>query len=140
MNSRERIIATLNHQPTDRLPIDFGGTVLSGAHVSVISQLRDKLGLSGAPVRVSELAQMLGEVDAELADAVMSDVVLLPGPTNIFGFEQDNWKQWTTFDGTDVLVPEKFNTEPADDGSILMYAGGDKSYPASAKMPKDVSV
>lgn len=136
MNSRERIIATLNHQPTDRLPIDFGGTVLSGAHVSVISQLREKLGLSGGPVKVSEPAQMLGEVDADLADAVMSDVVFLPGPANVFAFEQDNWKPWRTFDGTDVLVPEKFNTEPADDGSILMYAGGDKSYPASAKMPK----
>jgi hypothetical protein len=136
MNSRERIIATLNHRPTDRLAIDFGGTVLSGAHVSVISQLREKFGLSSDPVKVSEPAQMLGEVDAELADAVMSDVVYLPGPANIFGIEQNNWKPWQTFDGTDVLVPGKFNTEPADDGSILMYAGGDKSYPASAKMPK----
>jgi hypothetical protein len=136
MNSRERIIATLNHRPTDRLAIDFGGTVLSGAHVSVISQLREKFGLSSDPVKVSEPAQMLGEVDAELADAVMSDVVYLPGPANIFGIEQNNWKPWQTFDGTDVLVPGKFNTEPSDDGSILMYAGGDKSYPASAKMPK----
>jgi len=136
VNSRERIIAALNHQPTDRLPIDFGGTVLSGAHVSVIAQLRQKLGLSLGPVKVSEPAQMLGEVDVELADAVMSDVVFLPGPTNIFGFEQDKWKPWRTFDGTDVLVPEKFNTELAEDGSVLMYAQGDKSYPASAKMPK----
>ena len=136
MNSRERIIAALNHQPTDRLAIDFGGTVLSGAHVSVISQLREKLGLGSGPVKVSEPAQMLGEVDAELANAAMSDVVFLGAPTNVFAFEQTGWKPWTTFDGTDVLVPEKFNTEPADDGSILMYAGGDKSYPPSAKMPK----
>ena len=136
MNSRERILATLNHQPVDRVPVDFGGTVLSGAHVSVISQLRAKLGLSGGPIKVSEPAQMLGEVDSELADAVMSDVVFLAGPTNVFGIEQENWKPWRTFDGTDVLVPGKFNTEPAEDGSILMYAEGDKSYPPSARMPK----
>jgi len=137
MNSRERIIAALNHQPTDRIPVDFGGTVLSGAHVSVISQLRQKFGLSTDPVKVFEPAQMLGEVDAELADAMVSDVVFLSGLTNVFGFEQTNWKPWRTFDGTNVLVPEKFNTEPEGDGSILMYAQGDQSYPASAKMPKD---
>jgi uroporphyrinogen-III decarboxylase len=136
MNSRERIIAALNHQPADRVPVDFGGTVLTGAHVSVISQLRRKLGLSSKPVKVSEPAQMLGEVDSELADAVMSDVVYLAGPANVFGFEQTHWKPWRTFDGTDVLVPEKFNTEPSEDGSILMYAQGDKKYPPSARMPK----
>jgi uroporphyrinogen-III decarboxylase len=136
MNSRERIIAALNHQPSDRVPVDFGGTVLSGAHVSVISKLRQRFNLSTSPVKVIEPAQMLGEVDEKLADAMMSDVVLLSGPTNVFGFEQTNWKPWRTFDGTDVLVPEKFNTKQEEDGSILMYAQGDKSYPASAKMPR----
>jgi hypothetical protein len=136
MNSRQRVIAALNHQPADRVPVDFGGTVLTGAHISVISQLRRKFGLSAKPVKVSEPAQMLGQVDAELADAVMSDVVYLAGPANVFGFEQTRWKPWRTFDGTDVLVPEKFNTEPSEDGSILMYAQGDKTCPPSARMPK----
>jgi hypothetical protein len=136
MNSRQRVIAALNHQPADRVPVDFGGTVLTGAHISIISQLRRKFGLSAKPVKVSEPAQMLGQVDAELADAVMSDVVYLAGPANVFGFEQTRWKPWRTFDGTDVLVPEKFNTEPSEDGSILMYAQGDKTCPPSARMPK----
>ncbi len=137
MNSRERIAAVLNHKPADRVPFDFGGTVLSGAHVSVISKLRAQLGLSNCPpVKVSEPAQMLGEVDEELANVVQTDVTALLAPENVFGFAQENYKPWRTFDGTDVLVPGMFNTEPAEDGSILMYAGGDKSYPPSAKMPK----
>ncbi len=136
MRSRERVLATLNHQLADKIPVDFGGTPLTGAHVSIISQLRKRIGLDHCPVKVSEPAQMLGEVDRELADALGTDIVGLSGPTNVFGFEQDNWKPWQTFDGTDVLVPGKFNTEPAKDGSILMHAEGDQSYPPSAKMPK----
>jgi hypothetical protein len=57
--------------------------------------------------------------------------------TNFFGFLNENWKPWTMFDGTPVLVPEKFNTEPDENGNILMYPQGDWSAPACAKMPKD---
>jgi hypothetical protein len=35
-----------------------------------------------------------------------------------------------------VLVPAGFNTKPEPDGDILMYPLGDKSVPASARMPK----
>ncbi|GAJ01658.1 unnamed protein product, partial [marine sediment metagenome] len=114
------------------------GTFCSGAHVSVIAQLRQALGLDkpGEPVKVFDPYQMLGVVEADLQDALELDVVNLPGPKNFFGFENTNWKRWTTFDGTNVLVPEKFNTNPEPDGSILQYPQGDRSVPASAKMPK----
>ena len=138
MNSRERTLKALNYEPTDRVPVDLGGTACSGAHVSVIANLRKALGLDikGEPVKVVEPYQMLGEVTADLQDALGIDVVNLPAPKNMFGFENTDWKPWRTFDGTNVLVPGKFNTEPEPDGSILMYPEGDKSVPASAKMPK----
>jgi len=44
---------------------------------------------------------------------------------------------WTTFDGTPVLAPAGFNTDPNDNGDILMYPEGDKSAPPSGRMPKD---
>jgi hypothetical protein len=53
----------------------------------------------------------------------------------MFGFRNENWKPWTTFDGTPVLVPEAFNTEPEPNGDILMYPEGDKSVPPSGRMP-----
>ena len=40
LSPRERVIRALNHQPVDRVPVDFGGTVLSGAHVSIIAKIR----------------------------------------------------------------------------------------------------
>ena len=138
MNSRERVLKALNYESTDRVPVDLGGTLCSGVQVSVIANLRQALGLDkpGEPVKVVEPYQMLGEVAADLREALGIDVVNLPGPKNMFGFENTGWKPWRTFDGTNVLVPAKFNTDPEPDGSILMYPQGDKSVPASARMPK----
>ena len=138
MTGRQRLLATVNFQPVDRVAVDLGGTFCSGAHVSVIAQLRQALGLDkpGEPVKVFDPYQMLGVVEADLREALELDVVNLPGPKNFFGFENTDWKAWTSFDGTNVLVPGKFNTEPEPDGSILQYPEGDRSVPASAKMPK----
>jgi len=138
MTSRQRVLAALNYQPTDRVPVDLGGTPCTGAHVSVIAKLRQALGLDepGTPVKVVEPYQMLGEVAADLRQLLGIDVVQLPPPKTMFGFANTGWKRWRTFDGTDVLVPEKFNTRPEPSGEILMYPEGDMTAPASAKMPK----
>ena len=79
---------------------------------------------------------MLGEIAPDLQDALGVDVVGLGGPTNMFGFENEDWKPWTTFDGTPVLVPGGFNTQPEPNGDILMYPEGDRSVPPSGRMPK----
>lgn len=80
---------------------------------------------------------MLGEIKSDLMEALGVDVVPLPGPKTMFGFRNEGWKPWTLFDGTPVLVPEAFNTDPEPDGSILMYPEGDRSVPPSARMPKE---
>jgi len=135
---RQRVLAAMNFEPVDRIPLDLGGTACSGAQVSVVAKLRQALGLDkpGEPVKVVEPYQMLGAIGADLRAALGIDVVNLPNPKNMFGFENADWKPWRTFDGTDVLVPAKFNTEPEPSGDILMYPEGDKSAPASARMPK----
>jgi hypothetical protein len=138
MTGRERVLKALSYEPVDRVPVDLGGTLGTGAHVSVIANLRRALGLDepGTPVKVVEPYQMLGEVAADLRDLLWIDTVNLPGPRNHFGFADENWKPWKTFDGTNVLVPEKFNTEPEPNGDIHQYPEGDKSVPASGRMPK----
>jgi hypothetical protein len=59
------------------------------------------------------------------------------GPGTMFGFKNENWKPYTLFDGTPVLVPGQFNVTPADDGGWLMYPEGDTTVPPCAWMPKD---
>ena len=79
---------------------------------------------------------MLGEIAPDLVEALGVDVVGLGGPTTMFGFENKDWKPWRLFDGTPVLVPAAFNTEPEPNGDILMYPEGDQTAPPSGRMPK----
>ena len=140
MNSRERVRLAINHQEADRIPLDLGGSLVTGMNVSMVYKLRQALGLDtpGTPVKVIEPYQMLGEIRNDLADALGVDVVGLRHPRTMFGFRNDSaWKPWTLFDGTPVLVPEGFNTDPEPDGSILMYPEGDKSVAPSGHMPKN---
>ena len=138
MTSRERVACSLRHQQPDRVPLDLGASAVTGMHVSAVHVLRQTLGLDapGTRVKVVEPYQMLGEIAPDLMEALGVDVVGLASPRNLFGFENKNWKPWVTFDGTPVLVPEAFNTEPDENGDILMYPEGDKSAPPSGRMPK----
>ena len=138
MTSRERINLALNHQEADRVPLDLGAGPVTGMQVDTVYQLRQALGLDapGTPVKVVEPYQMLGEIKPDLMDALGIDVMGLGKPTTMFGFKNEGWKPWTTFAGTPVLVPVGFNTEPDENGDILMYPEGDRSVPPSGRMPK----
>jgi len=138
MNSRQRVDAALNHQQPDHVPLDLGASSVTGMHVSSVYKLRQALKLDppGTPVKVTEVYQMLGEIAPDLQDALGIDVVGLGDTHSFFGFEFKDWKPWTTFDGTPVLVPGGFNTTPESNGDILMYPEDDRSAPPSGRMPK----
>jgi len=136
MTSRERINCTLNHKMPDKVPLDFGAGPTTGIQASLIYQLRRALGFADKPVRVTESYQMLGEIDDELAEYMGVDTVKVVDYATMYGFKNENWKEWKLFDGTPVLVPEKFNTQPDENGDILNYPMGDKSAGPSARMPR----
>ena len=138
ITSRERVNLALNHREPDRVPLDLGGSNATGMMASSVYRLRQALGLDspGTPIRVVEPFQMLGEIKPDLIDALGVDVVGLLGRTTFFGYKNEGSKPWKTFDGTPVLVPEGFNTDPEPNGDILMYPEGDKSAPPSGRMPR----
>jgi hypothetical protein len=117
--------------------MDLGASAVTGIHAASVYRLRQALRLDppGTPVKVVEPYQMLGEVAPDLMDAIGVDVAGLGGRRTLFGFPNENWKDWTLNDGTPVLVPEMFNTEPEPNGEILLYPEGDKSAPPSGRMP-----
>ena len=139
MNSRQRLQAALNHQEPDRPPIDLGGCSVTGMHVSVVYKLRQALGLDtpGTPVKVIRPYLMIVEIAEDLLNALGIGVAGVAGSKSSVGDPLDNWKQWSAFDGTPVLVPGDFNTEVEPNGDLLQYPQGDKSAPPSAVMPKD---
>jgi len=137
MTSEERFDLTVNHQQPDRIVVDFGSTAVTGIHVLSVENLRKHYGLDSKPVRVIEPYQMLGEVDQELIDAMEIDVVGAWGMINMFGiYNHEPFKEFTTFWGQKVLVPQGFKTTNDEQGDLLIYPEGDLSVSPSARMPK----
>jgi len=137
MKARERIRLAINHQQPDRVPLDLSAAPTTGMQVNSVYQLRQALRLdpAGTPVKVIEPYQMLGEIKPDLMDALGVDVVGVWPRKNMFGYLDENWKTWMTFDSTPVLVPEHFNTDLKPNGDLLMYPEGDRSVPPSGRMP-----
>ena len=136
MNSRERVRRALGHQQPDMVPVDLGSTPVSGIAAGAYARLRQALGLPAHPPHVTEPFQVLADVEDDLRNVLGVDTVGVGLPTTFFGYRNEGeWKQWTLFDGTNVLVPGGFVTSVAPNGDILLYARGDTSVPPSARMP-----
>jgi len=106
---RKRVLDAINHRTPDGAPVDFGGSAVTGMHVSCVAKLRDFYGLEKRPVKVCEPYQMLGLIEDDLKEAIGVDVAPLGGRTTFFGFENRDWKPWT-FNGLEVLVADGFRT------------------------------
>ena len=131
----ERLVAALNHKQPDAIPVDFGGTNVTGMHVSCVAALRDYYGLEKRLVRVLETAQMLGQIDEDLLDAMGIDVIGVFRRTTKWGVPAECWKSWE-LNGLEVLVPGDFNTTVDENGDTLVYPQGDTSVPPSGRMPR----
>ena len=137
MKARERVQQTLNHQEPKKLAVDFGATLTTGITAPLVFKLRKAFGLKEKPIRIIDIFQMLGEIDEELCEKLDVDCAQILGRNSAFGFRNENWKEWTMFDGTPVLVPEKFNTRVEPCGGIFQYPEGDTNCAPSGYMPKD---
>ncbi len=137
MTSRERVLKAINHEEPDRLPVDLGGTIMTGIMAQALDALRHHLGLERRPVRVHEVFQMLGEVELDLVERLGVDVLPVESLVKYFGLRRENYKPWTLFDGTAVLMPGQFDVDVDERGDWLLHDEGDPAKPIVARMPKD---
>jgi uroporphyrinogen-III decarboxylase len=136
MSSRERVLRALDHEEPDRVPLDMGGTIMSGIMAQALDRLRRHLGMPNRPVRVYEVFQMLGEVEMDLVDRLGIDVLPVEPPVQFFGLRREDWKPWKLWDGTPVLVPGQFDVELDAEGNWLLHSEGDPGKPVEGKMPR----
>jgi uroporphyrinogen decarboxylase len=126
MNSRERIMAAIRHQPVDRVPVDFGGTRQSGISVWSYVRLRERLGLRRQRLpRVFDTFQMLAEIEQDVADRFGADCVALNRPAVAFGLRNEHWRPFTFPDGLEVEVPGGFAPEPGSTGGLVLKRNGE---------------
>jgi len=135
MLSKERISNALQHITPDKIPVDFGGTSVTGMHVLVVERLRHYFDLEAHPVKVVEPYQMLGEIESDLSDILGIDTVGIAPKNNMFGFANEHWKEFRTPWEQVVLVPELFHSTTNDQGDIFIHPEGDTSCAPCARMP-----
>lgn len=135
MNSREKVQQSLNHQPGAPIPIDFGSTAVTGIHVSSVEKLRSHYGLTRQPVKVIEPYQMLGELDDDLSEAMGIDTVGVYPKDTLFGFANENWREYQAPWGQQLLVSEHFKTRLDAKGDTYIYPKGEMDAKPSGRMP-----
>jgi len=126
MPSRERVLAAINHQEPDRVPIDLGGTRVTGIDVKAYARLRTALGIKGEPPKVMDVWQMLAWVERPVVQALGIDVLPVPRLVQDFGMRLDGWRAWELEDDTPVRVPAAFEPVYEEDGSLSLYLNGEK--------------
>jgi uroporphyrinogen decarboxylase len=102
MNSRERVLAALNHQQPDRAPVDLSGTRSSGIAAIAYARLRERLGLPPRPVYVYDILQQIAIVDEDVLSLFGVDTIELG---RAFALEEKDWADWTLPNGVPCKVP-----------------------------------
>jgi uroporphyrinogen decarboxylase len=134
MNSRERVRKAIRFEEPDRVPIDVGGSLVTGICIDEYVEIVKHLGLDLGPPIVYEQFGMLARVAEPVRRQLRSDVIELENPSVAWGLENKDWKPWTTGVGNAVLMPGGFN--PVTDEKGYLYIK-DANGRALAYMPKN---
>ena len=85
MNSRERLLTTLNHSEPARVPFDLGSTQVTGIHLAAYRSLRQSLGLPPVEVQLCDYIQQLALPDDDVIERLGVDV------RGLFPLSSHNW-------------------------------------------------
>lgn len=118
---RERILAALNHEETERVPIDFGGHRSSGIAAIAYRRLREALGLEPRPIRVYDPVQQLAIIDEDVLDRFGVDTIEMGRG---FALEDEHWRDWTLPDGSPCQMPAWMTPVREEGQWVLRSASG----------------
>jgi uroporphyrinogen decarboxylase len=121
MNSRERVMAAINHREPDRVPIDLGGHRSSGIMAIAYRRLKERLGIRTGDVYVYDFVQQLAIIEPEVAARFQVDTIELGRG---FGLAAEDWKDWVLPDGSPCKIPSYLNPIRVGDDWCLCAEDG----------------
>ena len=77
MNSRERVLAAIEHREPDRIPFDLGGMAQSGMHAIGYRNLREHLGLPAKKARIQNINTQQACFDEDIQEKLSTDAVMI---------------------------------------------------------------
>jgi len=110
MTPRERVQAALNHREADRVPIDCGGTDVTGLHGIAYNAVKRHLGIIEGKTQLFHVYMQLAAVEDVVRRRFSGDVVRL-------SFQPKQWKPSTLPDGSPCEVPAGWSPVRLPDGS-----------------------
>ena len=79
LSHRERVLKALSHQEPDRIPIDFGSTICSSAHIATYQKLKAHFGIEAEDTIINKMMQTAA-VHEPILQALDIDLrAVLPG-------------------------------------------------------------
>ena len=129
MTSRERVLASVAHKESDKVPLDLGATPSSGISAIGYNNLKKHLGMDSGKTLVYDVVQQLAQPEDEILEKFQVDVIDV-GRT--FNTSDDDWQAITLADGSVAYYPKWFNPVKHDDGTWYAYDGDT----LIAKMPQ----
>ena len=91
ITSRERVLMALNHEETDRIPIDLGSSRSTGINANAYNRLKEYMGITTDTI-LFDVKQLLALPDHELLRRLGGDVVILPRLVPSIGIRIDEYK------------------------------------------------
>lgn len=129
MTSRERILAAINHEEPDYVPLDLGATPSSGISAIAYNNLKKYLGMTGGHTRTFDVVQQVVIPEDEIIDRFGVDVIDVG---RVFNEKDEDWYDYTLADGSTAQYPKWFKPEKQPNGDYLVH---DKEGTLIARMP-----
>ena len=133
MTSKERVIAAINHEETDKVPVDLGGSIQTTIHAYAYAELKKALSINTGHVEIMDTFILAAIVEDSVREALQIDTIPILCPEDGLGVRNDVFKrEWIMPNGLKVMVSEDFDAVKQPDGSYLLTRDGFKF-----KLPDD---
>ena len=129
MNSRQRILAAIDHTEPDVLPVDFGSTSVTGISATTYSRLTQSLGMTRSKTRVYDVITQLAQPEDEILKRFHSDAIDVG---RLYNQEDQGWKDITLPNSIQVQFPKWFQPIGQPDGAWEVF---DQDGDRIASMP-----
>lgn len=119
MNSRERIISSIEHKQPDKVPVDLGATPSSGISAIAYNNLKKYLGMADCGHnRVYDVVQQVTQPEDNIIEMFGADVLDLG---RMFNTEDSDWYEHPMPDGSVAEYPCWFRPVKQEDGSYNAF-------------------
>jgi uroporphyrinogen decarboxylase len=135
MDSRSRLLASINHKQPDKVPIDLGSSTVTGISAIAYNNLKAYLNIS-SPTRVFDVVQQLANVDMKIIDMFGVDALDINRVTTEAGewYEKSADGSWYTTDADGLILSKMPVGAAFYDQMFFPYQNG---YPENFENLKD---